>query len=307
MKRLLITLILPVLLAGCVTVVMPGENRPATPQTAAGGSPVIKSFTAKPDIIRAGDASVISWSVSGATRISIVPDIGPADSEISITVYPTVTTDYTLTAQNQAGTVGQTISVVVKPAAGEPAAGQSERTAVLSLVNLESGSLIKGTSDYAWANTVCAGDNAGNMASRAFLSFDISSIPPSATVTEAVLDFSGYSAAGNPTYASANWGNMGALDIYQYQYGPSINNSRLIYDASAAKAGSLKLTDMKDTGLKLNVTNNATGGNTIGQLMAVGQSRCQFRVQFFTSTNWDSKADMVCLEGAVLRIKYYLP
>jgi hypothetical protein len=308
MKRITIILLFLALFTGCITVVLPANNQPGIAPSAA-NKPVINSFAASPAGIQAGSPSVISWNVSGATEIRIVPEIGPTDREITITVFPDATTEYTLTAINQAGSVSKTIRVeVAGPAPGlAPASLQSERMAILGLLGVESGSLSKNMTTYTWSSTACAGDNAANLASRAFLSFDISSIPPAARVTEAILDFSSYAVTGSPTYTSASWGNMGALDAYQYQYGPALSNGRLMYDASAPRVGSLKLTGIADSVLKLDVTNNANGENTIQQLIAVGQSRCQFRIQFFTSTNWDGKTDMICLDGAILKVKYSMP
>ncbi len=96
---------------------------------------------------------------------------------------------------------------------------QGERVVTLSLVQAESGSLVKSSATYTKSSAVCAGDNAANFASRAFLSFDLTSLPPTAVISEAVLDLTGNTALGTPTYSKANWGNMGALEVYQYQYG----------------------------------------------------------------------------------------
>lgn len=184
---------------------------------------------------------------------------------------------------------------------------QGERVAALNLVQAESGSLVKSAASYSRSAAICAGDNAANLASRAFLSFDLTSIPPAAKVTEAVLDLTGNTAQGNPSYSKANWGNMGAMEVYQYQYGSLESLGRIAYESTASPAGSLKLSEAGDTPLTLDVTLDGSGNNLVQQLMDSAQSRCQFRVQFFTSTNWDSKADQICLDGAVLRVKYTVP
>ena len=178
---------------------------------------------------------------------------------------------------------------------------------MLNLVQAESGSLVKSSASYTRSGAVCAGDNAANFASRAFLSFDLTSLPPTAVILEAVLDLTGNTALGNPTYSNANWGNMGAMEVYQYQYGSLENLGRIGYESTTSLVGSLKLTDIASAPLQLDVTLDSTGNNVVQQLMNNAQSRCQFRVQFFTSTNWDSKADQLCLEGALLRVKYTVP
>ena len=192
---------------------------------------------------------------------------------------------------------------VINPVTVTPQGG---KVAVLNLVQAESGSLVKSSANYAKSSVVCAGDNAANFASRAFLSFDLTSLPPTAVISEAVLDLTGNTALGSPTYSNANWGNMGAMEVYQYQYGSLENLGRIAYESSTSLVGSLKLTGA-DTPLKLDVTLDSAGNNVVQQLMNNAQSRCQFRVQFFTSTNWDSKADQLCLEGALLQVKYTIP
>ncbi len=60
-------------------------------------------------------------------------------------------------------------------------------------------------------NTACIGDNSSNSESRAFLSFDISAIPQTAVIQEAILDLSNYTKTGNPTYETM-YGGMGAYE-----------------------------------------------------------------------------------------------
>jgi hypothetical protein len=306
MKNLLVlALALCIAMSGCITIqdgVQPAVERP-----------VIKAFSADPQVISSGAACTLSWTVTGANSISIDNGIGNVALSGSTTISPTATTTYVIMAGNAAGTSTAGCQVTVQgsapgtplPAAkpGPGAAGSTD----LHLVINESGSLIKSGANYAKSGAVCAGDTPSNLPSRAFLSFDISSIPANASVQEAVLDLGTYAITGNPIYSVSGWGNMGALEVYQYQYGPNVDTGRLGYDFPAPSAGSFKLTDTSTSPLKMDVTLDNNGNNTIEKLLSAGQSRCQFRLQFFTTTNWDSKADLVCMETAVLRVRYSVP
>lgn len=79
--------------------------------------PQILSFTASPAVIRPGQSSTLSWSVSGATSLSIDNGIGTV-SGTSITVSPIETTTYKLTCMNDAGSLvyaSVTVGVVSPP------------------------------------------------------------------------------------------------------------------------------------------------------------------------------------------------
>lgn len=76
------------------------------------GLPTIVSFTAAPAAIAAGESSVLSWSVLGATLLSIDQGVGPVTGT-STTVRPVTTTTYRLSATNTIGTVTATVTVTV--------------------------------------------------------------------------------------------------------------------------------------------------------------------------------------------------
>ena len=82
------------------------------------GLPVINSFTANPGIITAGGSSVLSWSVSNATTVTIAYDssVNPVGPSGSAAASPVTTTTYTLTATNAAGSVNQPVQVIVSGA-----------------------------------------------------------------------------------------------------------------------------------------------------------------------------------------------
>ena len=78
-------------------------------------APVILGFTASPAIISPGGSATLNWSVSGATALSIAPAIGTVTGT-SISVTPSATSAYTLTATNAAGSVSSTVTVIVSTA-----------------------------------------------------------------------------------------------------------------------------------------------------------------------------------------------
>ncbi len=74
-------------------------------------APVITSFTSNPSSIQAGQSATLSWSVTGATTLSI-SGIGTVTGT-STTVSPSTTTTYTLTATNSGGSSTATTTVTV--------------------------------------------------------------------------------------------------------------------------------------------------------------------------------------------------
>ena len=75
--------------------------------------PTISSFIADPASIPEGESSTLSWVVTGATTVSINQGIGTVDLSGSIIVSPAATTIYTLTATNSAGSITDTVTVIV--------------------------------------------------------------------------------------------------------------------------------------------------------------------------------------------------
>lgn len=73
-------------------------------------APVIATFTASPPVISAGQSSQLNWSVSRADSLTLN---GSSVSGDSTSVSPAVTTTYTLTAINSAGSRQATVTVTV--------------------------------------------------------------------------------------------------------------------------------------------------------------------------------------------------
>ena len=74
--------------------------------------PVISSFTASPTSVKVGETAVLSWSVSGASSLSIDQKVGTVTGLFSKTVSPGQTTTYTLTATNAAGSTTKSFSLL---------------------------------------------------------------------------------------------------------------------------------------------------------------------------------------------------
>ncbi len=83
------------------------------PSTGPPPSPVITSFTANPATITAGQSSTLSWTTTNAVSVSIsgIGEVQPANGSVS--VHPTMTTTYTLTATGLGDTLMQQATVTV--------------------------------------------------------------------------------------------------------------------------------------------------------------------------------------------------
>ena len=78
--------------------------------------PKIKSFTAAPSKIRLNQSSTLQWEIDGnPSSVSIDPVVGDVTNLRKVTVEPTVTTTYTLTAVNSEGSATAEVTVHVIP------------------------------------------------------------------------------------------------------------------------------------------------------------------------------------------------
>ncbi|HEX7364388.1 MAG TPA: hypothetical protein VF366_04380 [Dehalococcoidia bacterium] len=277
-------------------IVQGAAAEPVTPTA----TPNVVSFHADRLLITPGQYITLSWEVAGATGVTI-SSIGQVNSSGTITVQPMATTTYLLTATNSAGTATAGINISVQ--ASIPGGTSGERTVILKPVPSESGSLIRGAGylDYSVYTTICAGDTTSNAPSRAFLSFDISSIPDNAVIKEAILDLSNYSVIGSPSYMRSGFGNMGALEVYHVEY---TNLDSKAYTQEGELTANGTFTSYPMSPWAWDVKNSDSGQPVIQDLVQQGKSRCQFRIQLFTTTNWDSIADMLCFDNVTLMIKY---
>ncbi len=98
----------------------PAESTATPPPPRSVEKPVIASFTAEPSTIERGQSSTLSWSISGATDMSIDHGIGAVQSRGQRQVFPAATTTYTLTAIGPAGSDTKSATVEVSTAPPPP-------------------------------------------------------------------------------------------------------------------------------------------------------------------------------------------
>jgi hypothetical protein len=78
-----------------------------------GKAPAITSFTATPPTSHAGQPVVLNWIVTGASYFVVTPQVGAVRGN-TVTVYPTVTTTYTLDATNQYNRTKKKVTVTIQ-------------------------------------------------------------------------------------------------------------------------------------------------------------------------------------------------
>ncbi len=132
------------------------------PACFGGKQPVINAFNASPSSISTGQASRLEWSVTGATSVTIEPDLGNVALTGSTDVYPRTTTTYVLKASNSRGVATAKVTVTVSGAPG--AAG----TPVINSFTASPDSIAPGeTSTLSWdvsgAVTVNIDQGVGNV------------------------------------------------------------------------------------------------------------------------------------------------
>ena len=267
--------------------------------------PSILYFSVDKNYVNPGGSVTLYWNTADATLVSLEPG-GIVSAQGSTTVFPYVTSNYSLTASNSYGVKKSTLTIQVNTTGGIYQSGQETAITLFALPE-ESGALVKNNAVYTLQESVCAGDTNLNLPSRAFLSFDISGIPRNAIITEAILDLSGYTKVGNPTYDLAMYGNMGAIEIYSFQYGGLSDLDIMAYNRLGTLINGGGIIDYPASPWLVNVTGSSTGEPVIQNLVQSGQLRSQFKVQFFTTTNWDGKSDMFCFDNAKLILKYRVP
>jgi hypothetical protein len=75
--------------------------------------PVIVSFSVSPSTISTGESATLIWNVAGADAVTIIPGPGNVSLAGMLTVNPSTTTIYVITASNSEGSISATTILVV--------------------------------------------------------------------------------------------------------------------------------------------------------------------------------------------------
>jgi len=89
------------------------KKLPTSPDISEVTLPTIQSFTANPTSIASGESSVLSWSTTNATAVSINQGVGNVSATGTAEVSPEEMTTYTLTATNSDGNTTQSCTIEV--------------------------------------------------------------------------------------------------------------------------------------------------------------------------------------------------
>lgn len=155
--------------------------------------PTILSFSASPSSVTPGTPATLSWSVSGATSLSIDNGVGDVTGLSSKSVSPTVTTTYTLTATNDFGSDTGTAKVTVLSSDTTPPSTPQNLSAVAVSPNQINLSWTASTDDVAVAGYKISRDSVW-VANTVSPGFQDTSLSPNTTY---IYRVSAYDAAGN--------------------------------------------------------------------------------------------------------------
>jgi Ig-like domain from next to BRCA1 gene len=128
---------------------------------------------------------------------------------------------------------------------------------------------------------------------EAFLSYDITSIPTNATITEVKFDFTAYSTTGNP------FGSLGSMNAYSTDYGLTLEPSDFVAGFPPGK-----IVDWGSTGA-LNAAMASPELKSTLQLK-LGTDRLQLRLQF-AGSNGDAVKDRITFTNPSLIVTYTVP
>lgn len=126
---------------------------------------------------------------------------------------------------------------------------------------------------------------AGELVARGFMSFDISSIPASATIDSVELRFYQVRVTGAP------YGKLGGLVLEQVRYGSSLDDAAY----STPAQGSLPLSPVESAGQWYTVADGALVNWVQGEV-AAGQPHFQLRLRFSIESDGDGEEDWIAIQ-----------
>jgi len=171
---------------------------------------------------------------------------------------------------------------------------------VLPTLSTEDGSLL--INDLTVYSSPEVGDTASNKTARAFLSFDISSIPPGSYIVSAELDLSNIIQVHEPDFDSLEY-----FEIYFYEYGSFFDLDSSDFDAPGILVKGGRFQNYPLDPWYVDVTQSWDGVNIepyFQNLVNAGKDRCQLKLQFSELTDMDSSTDMFGLGNVNLQVVY---
>jgi hypothetical protein len=182
-----------------------------------GGSlPMITSFYANPAVVTIGQATSLLWNVTGATSITISPNIGVVGPSGILSVAPTGITTYTLIATNGAGSQTASTTITVNPQAAPPVVNTFNATP--SFINPGQTTVL--TWNVSGATSVRIDPIPGNVAASGSQSISpgntttyiLTADNPSGVITNTTT----VSVSSYPTYSTGYGGSYPSYPVYPY-------------------------------------------------------------------------------------------
>ncbi|MFO7888615.1 MAG: DNRLRE domain-containing protein [Eubacteriales bacterium] len=143
-------------------------------------TPSISNFSTDKSIMTEGISATLSWEVEGIGTAIIEPDIGEVDLIGTISVSPTETTTYTLTAGNVTGVVNKEVEITIESEKIiQPGPKDGKDTWV---------STRKKDTNYSSYDNLWIGRNFDGDVTRTLINIDVSSLPSNAVIVSSYLE-----------------------------------------------------------------------------------------------------------------------